>query len=298
VTRLNDCKVSVVIPTFNRATYLVNALESVISQTCAPLEIIVVDDGSTDNTADLAARFGDQIRYLTQQNSGPSSARNRGIREAQGDLIAFLDSDDVWLKEKLELQIEQFARKQFLGLVATGYFSCDENLAHPVQVPRPLLSVAVSKEILIRNPWPTPSVMVSRRCFDTVGLFDEGLQFAEDWDMWIRIARRFPTETLNKPLVLIRKHQECLSGSAERKMHNFEVWLDLIHRNQLRYSGGRIVYIKALSWYYFNLSYHYQELGDRRNESRYLAKSIALWPFFVPKRALALARSLIARSIL
>jgi len=252
-----------------------------------------VDDGSTDDTPYIIASYGNRVRCLTQKNRGPSAARNWGIREAQGDFIAFLDSDDAWLPNKLELQIARFIREPSLGLLGTGYFSCDEELNNPVQMLLPSLATSEREEILIRNIWPTPSLMIRKRCFETIGYFDEGMHFAEDWDMWTRIAGEFQTGTLCEPLVLIRKHQHSLNASAENSRYNFGLWLEVIQRNQSRYSMGLINYRKAMSWYHFNLSFHYQEVGDSRKLSRYLFKSIIDWPFFIPKRFLALIRSMI-----
>lgn len=291
--KLNESKVSVIIPTYNRSRHLVTALDSVFSQTYPPFEVLVVDDGSTDDTPNIIAAYGNRVRYLTQRNKGPSAARNWGIREAQGDFIAFLDSDDAWLPNKLELQIARFTREPSLGLLGTAYYTCDENLNNPVLMLLPPLATSEKEEILIRNIWPTPSLMIRKRCFEMVGDFDEGMRFAEDWDMWTRISMEFQAGTLSEPLVLIRKHQQSLNALVENSSYNFGLWFEVILRNRRRYAMGTINYRKAMSWYYLNQSYHYQVVGDMRKRSCYLLKSIIEWPFFNPNRFLSLIKSFI-----
>ena len=111
--------VSIVIPTFNRRNYITIALDSVLAQTYTNYEIIIIDDGSSDNTKEVLTPYWDKIRYFYQDNRGIPATRNRGIREAKGDYIAFLDSDDYWLPEKLERQIDYFEKNPHCGMVAT-----------------------------------------------------------------------------------------------------------------------------------------------------------------------------------
>ena len=280
--------VSVIIPTYNRARYLPTALDSIIAQTVKPLEIIVVDDGSTDDTEQVVAFYHDSVSYIRQENAGPSAARNLGIRAARGSIIAFLDSDDAWLPLKLEKQLNCFTEKPDLGMIGTGYFNCDENLGNPVWQASFKLAATEREEILIRNLWPTPTLLIRRNCFDAVGMFDEEMKFAEDWDMWTRIAQAFPATTVREPLVLTRKHQLSLSGSSSNLDYNYELWKKLIIRNRQRYSMNFVTFQKAKSFYFFNRSYSCNLNGDDRSELRYLLKSIVCWPFYAPKRPIVL----------
>lgn len=278
--------VSVIIPTYNRCKELRVALDSVISQTYQNIEIIVVDDGSTDNTREVVSSYTD-VKYLVQNNNGPSAARNTGIKNSHGELIAFLDSDDAWLPHKLEKQVRCFVERPELGIVGTGCFNCDENLANPTARSNLKLAKSDREQILIWNYWPTPSLCIRRICFDTVGFFDEEMKFAEDWDMWIRIAQSFQSFTIKEPLILIRKHQQSLSGSAANRDYNYDLWEKLIIKNKERYSMGFITFHKAMSYYYFNRSYGCQVSGDGRGEQHYLLQSLIHWPFYYPKRSLA-----------
>ena len=204
-------KTSVIIPTYNRSKYLSDALDSVLRQTFQDLEIIVVDDGSIDNSRDIVSRYAERhpgkIRYFYQDNKGPSAARNVGIKEAKGDFIAFLDSDDLWLPDKLKEQLDVFSRNNKLGLVYTGCCIVDSNglISGEYNVSH-IPKRKVLSDIYIRNSTSqTSSMMIRKTCFDEIGLFDEGLVVAE------RIYRWFATNyTLKDPVPLdVLKDWSC-----------------------------------------------------------------------------------------
>lgn len=281
--------VSIIIPMYNRAHTISDAVNSVMAQTYDNYEVILVDDGSTDNTKEIITRDFDAVTYIYQENCGPSVARNTGIKHAKGELIAFLDSDDAWLPFKLEKQLQCLAEQPDLGMIGTDYFNCDENLGNPIRQAHLKFARTEREEILIRNLWPTPSLLIRRSCFDAVGLFNEEMRFAEDWDMWIRIAQSYPVATINEPLVLIRKHRQSLAGSVGNSDYNYELWKKLILSNRQRFPRMSFVaYHKAMSFYFFNRSYDCQVKSDARGERRFLLKSLLYWPFFIPKRAAVL----------
>ena len=172
--------VSVIIPVYNGAAFLATAVASVLAQTYQPLEIIVIDDGSTDESAQVARQFGDQVRYLHQSNQGPAAARNRGVALATGDLIAFLDHDDCWLPDKLQQQVRYLQQNPAAGYVLTRMQSMVEpgvswpaalDHAHYAQAPVAVLPSAL---------------LVRRTLFAQVGLFDPTLPQAEDVDWFAR----------------------------------------------------------------------------------------------------------------
>lgn len=193
-------KYSVIMPTYNRARFIVRAIESVLSQTCQDFEIIVVDDGSTDDTEAVLRPYVDRIRYVRQSNQGSAAARNRGIRESHGQYIAFLDSDDWWYPDKLARMGDMIAAHAQAGL-----FYSDFRLVTPegrflrVQKCRHVVGEGYLP-ILLQVFILTSTVVCKRECFDVCGLFHEPLRRVQDWDMWIRIARRFPI--VHVPLVL------------------------------------------------------------------------------------------------
>jgi glycosyltransferase involved in cell wall biosynthesis len=205
--------VSIIIPTYNRSAAVSEAIDSVLEQTFKDREIIVVDDGSTDNTKELLLlKYGDKIVYVYQANSGVSSARNTGIKTAKGKYIAFLDSDDIWLPDKMAKQIELFETlPDNVGLV---YCS----VIHETQGQRTIrwarLRGDVFRERLLNDDRAAiyiPSVMIRRECFEKIGLFDEFLRRAEDRDLYLRLTRNYLIDFIEKPLVLIRRVDKSLT---------------------------------------------------------------------------------------
>lgn len=208
-------QVSVVIPTYNRKEYVQIAIESVLAQTYTDLEIIVVDDGSTDATdRALQARYGDRIRYEWQSNQGESAARNRGIALAKGDFVAFLDSDDVWLPHKLARQMGVMADRPDVGLVVCQAWRIDRSGQRMPGLPfgPPVEGSTVGITHLLRRNVLGPagsSALVRSSVFHVVGGFELDLTFGEDWDMWLRISRHSGIYCLAEPLVEIRFHQSA-----------------------------------------------------------------------------------------
>ena len=209
--RGNVPAVSVIIPTYNRAEMVKEAIQSVLEQTYTDYEIVVVDDGSTDNTRDvvnaLNRRFN-KIRYIYQENKGRSAARNRGIRTALGDYIAFLDSDDRFLPEKLRMQVEVLESNSDAGMVYTNTINVDENgrMLADSDITRRKLSGCIYPELLFIKGTSicTPSVLVRTQVLNEVGVFDETMDIAEDLDLWRRIARQYKVLQIPEPLTILR----------------------------------------------------------------------------------------------
>lgn len=200
--------VSVVIPNYNYARFVGAAVESALSQTHREIEVIVVDNGSTDNSLEVLRKFGDRIRLVPQENRGQSGARNRGIAESKGEWIAFCDADDAWLPEKIERQLRAASRPE-VGLVYTGFKLTNEMLQPQSEV-RPhrrgnLLShFADGKATVI--PAGESCVMIRRKCFDEVGLFDPELSISAGFDLYRRVCQRFEVEVVEDCLTLYRQH--------------------------------------------------------------------------------------------
>jgi glycosyltransferase involved in cell wall biosynthesis len=194
-------KISVVIPTYNRRTQVIIAIDSVLAQTLPVDEIIVVDDGSTDDTSEcVSRRYGPSVRVIKQENAGCAAARNRGISEARGEWIAFLDSDDVWLPTKIERQIEAITSLdgEFGVCFTDTYFSGDkENRLTAFEdagfreAPRLGVLDEPTKYIVAqREPFYTPALMIRRSYFAEIGEFDESQFIRSDTDLFFRLSLR------------------------------------------------------------------------------------------------------------
>jgi glycosyltransferase involved in cell wall biosynthesis len=206
--------VSVIIPTYNSAAYLVEAIDSVLAQTYSDVEILVIDDGSTDDTPQVIKRYGDRVRYLRQANSGVSVARNRGISESLGRYVAFLDADDTWLPQKLERQMEALAESKSARASNTAYFMTRSDLT-PIEVRRNPSEGSVLADLLLRGTIVFISTVVCERSvLDLTGGFDPALSQCADWDMWIRVAAHTDFLGVGEPLVNYRQHDSNMSRNA------------------------------------------------------------------------------------
>ncbi len=234
--------VSVVIPTYNRAAILPDALHSVLQQTLPAEEILVIDDGSTDSTADVATAFGPPVRWIRQENAGVAAARNRGMRESHGRYIAFLDSDDMWAPDFLSAHLEVLRLKSEVGWSCTGLRAIDASgtplvnhrgLADEVpffdhtglspeqwfaaRLPRVTIRTGAGSyeaycgdvyEMLFGGNFVFPSsVVMRRRVFEEVGGFDESLRVAEDTEYFHRLAAGYQTAVIPAPLLRRRAAQ-------------------------------------------------------------------------------------------
>jgi glycosyltransferase involved in cell wall biosynthesis len=238
--------VSVIIPTFNRAELLPRALESVIAQTFDDYEILVVDDESTDETKDVVLSYGEaRIRYLRQaENAGPGAARNRGLREARGDLIAFLDSDDEWLPDKLTRQVSLFREiAPEVGLVYTGVESVFGDGTRKIDPPsrRGDVYESMLQQNVIHGGGS--NVMMRRNVVATIGYFDEEFSAIEDYDYWLRITRFFEIDFVDETLIRYHDPRSVECGKPIRKSLSIRDNLDARahfykkHRTEMRRLG-------------------------------------------------------------
>lgn len=204
--------ISVIIPTYNSAQYIVKTLESVFAQTYKDYEVIVVDDSSTDNTKDVLTPYMGRIKYIYKQNGGPASARNTGIKAASGSYVAFLDSDDIWMPEKLGEQAELVINDDELALVFSNRIDFDENdIERNREIAKKFIADDMRLNIWWDNPVTTSSVLMKRACFNEIGVFDEAkdVEGSEDCDMWLRVACKYRIGYLPKVLV---RHRVRNSG--------------------------------------------------------------------------------------
>jgi glycosyltransferase involved in cell wall biosynthesis len=224
----NPPLVSAVIPVYNGERFLAETIESVLTQTYPNIECIVVNDGSTDGTAEVAKSFGDKIRYFEKQNGGVSSTRNFGIERASGDYVAFLDADDLWLSVKVEKQMAFYCEHDDLGLVFTGSYDVNEQKgilrenavkSHEALIEEVLLLGSATGRI------PTTAI-VPKSILNLVGKFDEQLSTSADADYICRLAREAKIAGVPEPLALYRVHGNQMHHNLNALEHDMNIVLD------------------------------------------------------------------------
>jgi glycosyltransferase involved in cell wall biosynthesis len=227
--------VSVIIPTHNSAMFIAESVRGVLAQTDRRFEVIVVDDGSSDDTREALRPFADLIRYLHQDNRGPAAARNAGIRIARGEFICFLDADDSWSPNKLELQIASMAAHADVGLL---FADAQESDGATIRKPSIVASMTFGadvlsqerldqafRKLLVENFVPTSTVMIRKSSLLKAGLFDETLQNVEDRDMWLRLAATSGVACVPQVLATKRSHGANISSRTEMALRSrIKVW--------------------------------------------------------------------------
>lgn len=207
-------RVSVVVPAHNAERYLAEALDSVFAQGLDAPEVVVVDDGSRDGTADLVRRYGRGVRLVEQAQSGSAHARNRGIEATHGEIVAFLDSDDLWEPEKSRIQLAALDADRSLGMVFSDLVSRRGDVPDTTTYfhDRGFDGRCTPSSILLYDTIYTSTVMVRRRCLEQVGGFDESLPIGQDTDLWYRLASAFPYAVAgDRPLAQRRLHDSNIT---------------------------------------------------------------------------------------
>jgi glycosyltransferase involved in cell wall biosynthesis len=215
LSKIKETCVSVIIPTYNRGCVIKEAIESVLEQEYTEFELIVVDDGSTDATFEVLDSYRNVIKVLSQENKGVSAARNRGIAEASGKFIAFLDSDDLWLPQKLSAQVDFFEQTPGALICQTEEVWIRNGLrVNPKKRHKKPSGMIFEPSLDLCLVSPS-AVMMKRSLFDRIGGFDETLPACEDYDLWLRISCRFPIHLIGTPLIIKRGgHDDQLSSKA------------------------------------------------------------------------------------
>jgi len=213
-------KVSIVIPAYNKAEWTVRAVESVLGQTYPDIEIIVVDDGSMDDTPGRLSRFGNKIRYVPKANGGACSARNLGIRLATGEYIGFLDCDDMYLPQKVERSVDCLERNPRFGFVHTPVYYIDDNdtVLRACRLYRRRRQGWIAKDLVRGNFICNSTPLVRKICFEKSGLFDESIFIPADWDMWLRLAEQYETGYIGTPLTLYRISNNYIVNHLEQSI--------------------------------------------------------------------------------
>ena len=278
-------KVSVIIPTYRRPEFLPRAIASVLCQTFEDFELLIIDDASQDTTGQVVKSISDErIRYCCNEiNKGGAGSRNRGIREAQSSYIAFLDDDDEWLPEKLELQVALLDQSPpEVGGIYSGYEKIMSTTGESLGKTLPTKRGDLSYELLLSNPLAgTSALLLRKECFEVSGLFDEELPSYQDYDLWIRISKAFEFDFVNKILyryhvhdkkiwtnpqalskgldIMVKKH--CTKDLPVRKNFGAQfLELGVLFCYQGNIEKGRTAYWRAIRLYPFEIR-NYFNLG-------------------------------------
>jgi glycosyltransferase involved in cell wall biosynthesis len=288
--------VSVVIATYNYGRFLKQAIDSVLAQTYTDYEIIVVDDGSTDNTRQVIQPYlalGNLSYFRMERNIGQPRVKNRGIRESRGKFIAFLDADDVWLPRKLEKQMLLFGPRQEVGVVYCDHVCfCDQKelpeIGHP-----PYARGWVTRELIFDNIVPFSSSVVRRQCFERDGMFDESIPLAIDYDLWLRFSLNWAFDYVPEKLLRARLGHLRLSSRGEERREIARAIAKrflFAHKQMIDPSGKLQRQRMALS--YFREGYANYRRGHRLHAFRCYKRSLSLRPFQPELWKAALALSL------
>jgi glycosyltransferase involved in cell wall biosynthesis len=273
-------KFSVIIPAYNAERYIAKAIESCLSQSYAPREIIVVDDGSTDGTAEIAESFPSPVRVIRlSENMGASVARNRGVQASTGDWLAFLDADDWFLPQKLELQRRCALENEQVVLIYAGFRVM--NLDGSEYDGKLLLPRELFPRLRYRCVIHLDSVALRREAFDAVGGFNPALRVTEDWDLWLRLADRYSVDLfapMTEQLVVYRKTAGSLSSNTMRFFHERPA----IYRSSCLTGTSSVsrflLRLRLLAYNYFDTA---ESLRDEGSLSYlpFMLMSFVLWPF-------------------
>lgn len=212
---ITEPKVSIIIPTYNRCAWIKHAIDSVLQQTYQNFELLIVDDGSTDITKGVLSEYGNKIKYFYQSNKGPAAARNLGIKKSNGDYICFLDSDDRWVKSKLQTQVDLVTKNPEIKICYTDEIWIRKGIRVNQKQIHQKYSGWIYQRCLPLCIISPSSVMIYRDVFDKAGYFDEDMIVCEDYDLWLRISHLYPI-TFIKEAKIVK-----YGGHADQLSHKF-----------------------------------------------------------------------------
>lgn len=288
-TKVQDIRISVVIPAYNAGAYIARTIQSVLNQTSPPDEIIVVDDGSSDNTVEVVRTFGEKVILISQDNAGASVARNTGIQADKGNWVAFLDGDDEWMPQKLELQINHLQKHPELVWTMSNYFTCfcDPQHTKTVYDQDRSITLLAGRDYYVdyfdsyRNGTCgyTSTMLIQKRVLIEAGLFRPGQPRMNDEDMWFRIAYRYPrVGYITQPLAV---YHRGTPDSIVKKHNRPEIVIELIHRHlKLAEEQGRLDAFRPVASSITKMWIHWSWQDQRAFQIRLLLKELGfLLPF-------------------
>jgi len=282
-------KVSVIIPTYNCAKYICQAVDSVLAQTYRDFELVVVDDGSTDNTKELLMQYGKQLRYIYQENRGMTAARNTGINNSSGEYIAFLDSDDMWLPSKLQRQVKLLDEAPEVGLVYCWHYYidaegnrctfCNNRIGRSFESGSRLFEKLIENNV-ISGGASTP--VIRRECLEKSGMFDESIPYSGDWDLWLRISMDYIVAVIPEPFACYRVMDENHKYPEKFVQYNIDKGLIAVIEKASRllaergYKDHRKLKRRALVGVHLHCAEMWQSLGNWSGARSHLLRAVYL----------------------
>ena len=272
--------ISVIIHTYNNEKFIAETVESVLGQTYKDYEIIVVDDGSEDGTRDALMPYMQKIRYHYKENGGIASAKNAGINLSQSEFVAFLDHDDLWVPDKLQLQMEYFKGNPQAGLVYAKYTSFRDGKELRTK-PEKGYSGWIFKELLAKSFIQTSTVVVKKECLDAVGPYDESFTLGDEYDMFLRISKKYQCGFIDKGLTRYRVHDTNASNNdflfdnenlgVYKKVYNNFMDLDGEEKRILR---------KRIARYSMKVAEGLNRQGKLEESKKYQKEALSYLPFY------------------
>ncbi len=275
-------KVSVIIPTYNRSEYISETIDSVVAQTYKDFEIIVVDDGSTDNTKEVLAKYGSKIKVIDQVNSERAIARNNGVQNSSGEYIAFLDSDDLWLEDKLEKQVKILDEMKDVVLVYGQSLRIDEKSSDIKAAKRQKegYSGDAFEKLLIRNIITSPTPVLRKKDFEKIDGFQTKYIPYEDWEFWIRMSLLGKFYYISEPLSRYRIHsQQSVKLTSAKKIE--EVTTLLLEDSYKLKDISTSLKKKSMALANIRFAYWYVLANDVENAKTRLSRALHLYPPFL-----------------
>lgn len=271
--------VSIILPTYNRQEMLVNAIKSILNQNYKNIELIIVNDSSTDNTREIVKKIKDErLLYFEKKNGGPASARNFGIKKARGKYIAFCDDDDIFLPGKLKHQITFLEQNSHFAFCYTNGIIV-QNGKHRKFLPRLTQNTLIA--LLFENSQIlTPTVVVKTKVVKNIGGFDESIPFCEDYDLWLRVAQKYPFDFIDKIYVEITKNSKSISAD-EKNMFRYGGYVKLKNLKRCKKFFPKKLK-KQFEWRLLYQQGKFYFFENKMKESRYFfLRSLSIKIFFV-----------------
>ena len=272
--------VSVVTATYNMAKYVVLAVESVLQQTYPNIEIIVVNDGSEDNTTEVMDKFrSDQrVKYLPQkENKGQTVAKNIGINASKGKFVAFVDADNLWKPDKLEKQLPLFDKSERTGVVYSDAEYIDGDGKILPYIKRDYYSGNITENLLLHNFINFNSAVIKRECINQIGIFDESLSMGIDWDLWLRISTKYEFAFLDYKTYCYRIWPNQMSHNKLMRLQNAEKIVEKFLKKHQSLVSSRIVN-KCWAHIYADYGFTHAQQGEKIKALKYYIKSISKQP--------------------